>query len=240
MTDVTRFLKRKLWERFGAPEHPAEWDGRTHGGGKLSQRYWEYFQAVEYLELTRDSVVLDIGGGSPFTGTGFLADLLALAAKRVIILDPELNASAPLPANVVGVRKLADETSLAELLRNEPGITHVSCVSVLEHVPPDVRVGMMRALNAHFTGERIVVTFEYHARSVHFDDQLTAKSTSELFMPLTKFYPDAFTASPVWAENAFDMERLVRVRRGVRMGRAEIPLWYPVAVRFVRADDDHA
>jgi hypothetical protein len=83
-------LKKILWQRFGSPDHPAEWDGRVYGGGKLSQRFWEYFKAVELLDLHTDAVVLDIGGGSPATGLGFFSSILAQGAKGVVIMDPEV------------------------------------------------------------------------------------------------------------------------------------------------------
>lgn len=78
---ITQRLKQELWHRFGSKEHPAEWDGHVYGGGKLSQRFWEYFKAIELLSLDANSIVLDIGGGSPQTCT-FL-DLLRLLAPQI-------------------------------------------------------------------------------------------------------------------------------------------------------------
>jgi len=60
-------IKAALWKAYGKPAEAAEWDGNVYGDGKLSQRFWEYHQAIDLLELTPDSVVLDIGGGSPVT-----------------------------------------------------------------------------------------------------------------------------------------------------------------------------
>ncbi len=95
-----RNLKAELWRRFGNREYPAEWDGRVYGGGKLSQRFWEYFEGVELLDPSPESVVLDIGGGSPVTGAGFFSSLLASAVKKVLILDPNVAADAKPAANI--------------------------------------------------------------------------------------------------------------------------------------------
>ena len=88
--NTTLQLKKELRHRFDSAEHPAKWDSRIYGGGKLSQRFWEYFKALELLGLTESSVVLDIGGGSPVTGMGFFAGLMATVAKKVIVLDPNV------------------------------------------------------------------------------------------------------------------------------------------------------
>jgi hypothetical protein len=58
-TKQTDFIKRELWKRSGTSQFPFEWDGNMYGGGKLSQRFLEYFKAVEMLDLDNDSIVLD-------------------------------------------------------------------------------------------------------------------------------------------------------------------------------------
>jgi hypothetical protein len=233
--DATRRLKAELWRRFGAEGHPAEWDGRVYGGGKLSQRYWEYFRAVELLDLDDTSVVLDIGGGSPITGMGFFASLLSTVARKVVVLDPNVGDTSTAPENAEFVRSNGSYDVLKSLLSSRSDITHVASVSVFEHVEPAVREGMVRAIDECFRGTSFVATIEFHARSTFFEHQLTAKTMSDLFAPLTRFYPDEFSASPVWSENAFDTRRLVAVspksKRIVATG--PIPRWYPVAVRFV-------
>ena len=103
MASLTNKLKKLLWERFGSADYPAEWDGRVYGGGKISQRWWEYFQAIEYLELYEGAVVLDIGGGSPATGLSFLVSLRprlcgrgSTRAARLVSALPALTTSAVL------------------------------------------------------------------------------------------------------------------------------------------------
>ena len=82
MTLLTEKLKAALWQAYGNLNSPAAWDGNIYGGGKLSQRFWEYHQAIELLDLTPDSVVLDIGGGSPITGAGFFTKVIAPYVKE--------------------------------------------------------------------------------------------------------------------------------------------------------------
>lgn len=237
---ITQRLKRELWRRYGSKETPAEWDGNVYGGGKLSQRYWEYFKCIELLELEPDSIVLDIGGGSPVTGAGFFASLLATESRKVVIIDPNIAPNVSAPANVEFIRKNATEEELLSVFADRPEISHVACVSVFEHIHPSVREPAVRAINAAFRGRSFVTTFEYHARRTILDYNLTARTTSSLFSTLTNFYPDEIEASPVWCEQAYDSSRMIKLSRNGPIDRAEIPLWYPLAVRFVRADSDPA
>ncbi len=231
---LTERLKQELWRRFGTQEHPAEWDGLVYGGGKLSQRYWEYFQSIEWLALTEDSVILDIGGGSPVTGMGFFSSLLATVAKQVIVMDPNIQPDAIPPPNVTFVREPADYDGLARLLKAHPELTHISCVSVFEHIEPRLREGLIRAVDEHFAGRAFVTTLEYHAKRTYFEYSLTAASFSELFSRFTRFYPDQFCASPVWCQDAYDTRTLFRpFWRKKRQSPVDIPRWYPVALRFV-------
>jgi hypothetical protein len=231
----TDLLKAELWRRFGSPSHPAEWDGRHYGGGRLSQRFWEYQQAIEMLNLDRHSVVLDIGGGSPLTGVGFFSSLLSTQARKVIVMDPNIHDAAVAPDNVELNRSEATHELLKTLLCAHPEVTHIVTISVFEHVEPEVRLGMMRAIDQFFRGGTFVATFEYHARTRYFEHALTARSTSDLFEPFTKYYLDDFAASPVWCENAFDRTSMLRILSPRRLfASADIPRWYPVAVRFLR------
>lgn len=232
----TKQLKSELWRRFGSEETPAEWDGHVYGGGKLSQRFWEYFKALELLELDSDSVVVDIGGGSPVTGTGFFAALMATVVRKVYIFDPNIAQNAVAPANVEFVRSQASFDGLKSLLKERSEITHISSISVFEHIEPAVREGIVRAINDFFRGRCFVATFEFHAKQNFFEHQLTAQTVSSLFGPLVNYYLDGFCASPVWCEDAFDNQKLLRYNRKTPIARGHIPRWYPLAVRFLRLD----
>jgi hypothetical protein len=235
---LTNTLKAELWSRFGTLEHPAEWDGNNYGGGKLSQRFWEYFKAIELLDLDENSIVLDIGGGSPITGMGFFSSLLSAAVKKVIVMDTSIGDTAKAPGNVEFVRAAATYEELKALLSARPDLTHIVSVSVFEHVEPVVRQGMIRAINEFFQGRSFVATFEYHAKTTFFEYSLTAKTTSTLFEPFTNFYLDHYSASPVWCENAYDHSRLFRlIYKSFRkiFAYGDIPRWYPLAVKFLRA-----
>lgn len=234
----TKILKEYLWRRFGNAEFPAEWDGTVYGGGKLSQRYWEYFKAVELLELDSESVVADIGGGSPVTGAGFFAMLIANVAKHVFVLDSNVSQISRVANNIELVVRRFDGQELAEWLRKHPEVTHISCVSVFEHIEDEVREGMTSAINRYFLGKSFVATYEFHPNKCYFEYQLTTKSASALFKPLTELYLDNYCASPIHCENAFEIHRTIKVARPevVSLARMNVPLWYPVAVKFVRAD----
>lgn len=234
--NVTRALKSELWKRYGSPEHPAEWDGNVFGrvgGGKMSQRFWEYFKAIELLDLTPDSVVLDIGGGSPRTGTGFFGELLAQQVKQVVIMDPNARKTSLTLENIECIPSKSTYAELKPLLATRRDLTHIACVSVLEHVPSPIREGITRAINEAFEGDCLVATFEYHAKVRFHEHYLTAQSVSELFKPLTRFYLDEFVASPTHCVNAFDSRALLGLSPTIAE-RGHIPLWYPVAVRFLR------
>lgn len=242
-TPVTTRLHKELWRRFGTPDHPSEWDGNVYGGGKLSQRYWEYFKAVEMLGLTPDSVVLDIGGGSPETGIGFFASLISTAVKRVIVMDSNVRSEFDLGNNIVVVPELANQETLTEVFKKHPDITQVSSVSVMEHIPHEVRRSIMRGLNDGFAGDRIVFTLEYHANTNFFEHQLTTRSLSDSVGLLNRFYPTRIESAPVYAENAFIpahvskrgvIARYKIWKRWFTRAQVEIPCWYPLAVTFER------
>ena len=239
--NLTEKLKAALWRCYGDPGHPAEWDGKVYGGGKLSQRYWEYNQTIELLELTSDSVVLDIGGGSPETGAGFFTQVIAPYVKEVHVMDANIGQPKEASSKIIFHRTLANYETLSKLLKEHPQITHVACISVFEHIPDDIRRGMVKAVNEHFPGDTFVTTLEYHARDCFFEQQLTVRTLSELFEPFTNFYPDAILKSPVWGETAYKggcIGRRVLRELGPlsKWGRKEpgVPLWYPLALRFRR------
>ena len=237
-------IKANLWRCYGHPDFPAEWDGKVYGGGKLSQRFWEYHQAIELLELTPESVVLDIGGGSPVTGAGFFTRVIAPHVKEVHVLDVNIGeAKATLP-NIIFHRNLGSYETLAKLLSENPQITHVASISVFEHIPHDIRCGMIKAVNEFFNGDIFVGTLEYHARDCFFEQQLTVQTLSDLFAPFTRFYPDKFLKSPVWGETAYrdgSIGQKILRRFGLLPNRWKrrlgIPLWYPLALRFRRMGD---
>jgi hypothetical protein len=234
LIDLTERLKSALWRCYGSASYASEWDGNVYGGGKLSQRFWEYHQTVELLQLTPDSVVLDIGGGSPATGAGFFTRVIAPYVREVHVMDVNIGESKDIPSNVVMHRSLAGYESLSELLSENPQITHVACISVFEHISNAVRCGMVKALNERFRGDHFVATLEFHAKKCFFEYQLTTQTVSEMFSVLTAFYPDMISKSPFWCEDAY-RPMTIRERILYRLGiRPEVPLWYPVACRFRR------
>jgi hypothetical protein len=249
--DLTAKIKAELWRRFGDKNYPCEWDGNVYGGGKLSQRFWEYFKGVELLSLSPDSVLLDIGGGSPATGAGFFAQMVAPYLKQVHIIDVSIREDLKSDGNVVYHRQLATYENVCNLFKSHPEITHVACLSVFEHIEASVRIGIVKGINDAFTGGTFVATLEYHTKQCYFEHQLTAQTLSELFTPLTGFYLEEMEKSPVWSQDAyfnalskFDFKRSSLARRwgwylrliGLHQDQlvTAIPMWYPLALKFVR------
>ena len=238
--NLTERLKAELWRCYGHSDYPAEWDGRVYGGGKLSQRFWEYHAAIELLELSPDSVVLDIGGGSPATGAGFFTRVIAPHVREVHVMDSNIGEPKETSPKIKFHRSLADFDNLSKLLKENPQITHVACLSVFEHIPHEVRCGMVKAVNESFAGDTFVATLEYHSRDHFFEHQLVTRTVSEMFGGFTAFYPDTIQKSPFWCENAFggaggahQILKKIGRKKGNEFG---IPLWYPVAFKFRRAD----
>jgi hypothetical protein len=235
---LTDKLKAALWRCYGNPAYPAEWDGKVYGGGKLSQRFWEYHETIGLLELTPDSVVLDIGGGSPITGAGFFTRVIAPHVKQVHVMDVNFAEFKDVASNIVMHRSLANYETLSKVLKEQPQITHVACISVFEHIPADIRCGMVRAVNECFRGDIFVSTLEFHSNESYFEHQLVTQTLSEMFAELTAFYPDTIHKSPFWCQNAFEPagigSRILKNRRFTKGKTVEIPLWYPVAFRFRR------
>lgn len=214
---LTPWLKQQLWARFGVAEYPAEWDGQVYGGGKISQRWWEYFKAIEYLDLHPGDRVLDIGGGSPATGLSFFPRLLAASQVKVAVLDVNFGEASDIPDNVELICGLAERTQLIEVIeRFQP--THISCVSVLEHASTEQQLGIFAAIEQSFHGENFVCTMEFHEITCFFEQQLTTATLSPLVSALTRFYLSDIEAAPLHAVNALcDFKRL----------------WYPLALRFL-------
>jgi len=216
MNALTEKLKIELWKRFATKEFPSEWDGSIYGGGKVSQRFWEYFKAIEFLDPAADSIVLDIGGGSPKTGIGFFSMLLKDCLKKVIVLDPNAGS---IYDNIVAIKEEASFSALKNTFEKYPGITHITSISVFEHMDSRLREDMIKAINDFFKGAAFIATFEYHSKKCFMDHQLTTKTVHETFRHFTNFYLSSVESSPVSATDAYKKHLLT-------------PLWYPLAVKF--------
>jgi len=229
MTSLVRPMKIKLWQRFGNPEFPAEWDGHVYGGGKISQRFWEYFKMIEYLDLSPGSRVLDIGGGSPKTGVSFFPQLLASFPElHVGVLDTQFGSATDLPDNIALLSGLANKQVLSDAIcYYQP--THISCISVMEHARPAEQRGIFEALETEFQGTVFAMTIEFHenedfSNNHDVDDGhrfavTTTASLSAMVSPLTRYYLDDIASAPVHCVNAF---------------RALNEMWRPMALRFLK------
>jgi hypothetical protein len=221
---LTARLKQQLWHWYGSGQFPAEWDGEVGGGGKISQRFWEYFIAIEMLDLCSGAVIVDIGGGSPATGINLFPRLLASAGVQVIVFDVNVGHGAVQETvpNLSLEYGLADYKSLCEaLVKYTP--THLSCISVLEHASPFQQRGIFDAIESAFEGERAVLTFEFHENQSYFEEQLTTASLSNAVSGVRRYYLNRLERSPMRCTNAFD---------------GSLRLWYPLALQFERTNSE--
>jgi hypothetical protein len=219
LMNLTNKLKELLWQSFGTPSHPAEWDGMVYGGGKISQRFWEYFMAIEMLGLTKDSILLDIGGGSPATGLSIFPKLIAELGVQLVVVDQDFGVTEnSTHENVTLERCLADQETLSHIIKKHSP-THISCISVLEHASYSQQQGIFQAIDNFFNGEKAVFTFEFHETICHFEQQLTTQTLSECASLLKRFYLNRIKRSPLNCVNS--------INNTTR-------LWYPLAVQFER------
>ncbi len=214
---LTPKLKKELWRRFGNPDFTAEWDGIVYGGGKISQRSWEYFKTIELLNLEPGARILDIGGGSPATGLSFFPRLLASVELEVAVMDTNFGDRQNIPPNVRLIEALAERTSLSDVIRDYKP-THVSCVSVLEHASEDQQAGIFQAIDDAFTGSCFVCTLEFHETKNFFEAQLTTATLSNAVSNLSRYYLNELSSAPLFCVNALADE----TRR-----------WYPLALQFL-------
>jgi hypothetical protein len=217
MTSLTTRLKRELWRRFATADYPAEWDGIVYGGGKVSQRFWEYFKAIELLDLGTDSRLLDIGGGSPVTGLSFFPRMLAAMGVVMAVMDVNFGDTPDIPENVTLLHGLADRPSLSEAIQSfKP--THIACLSVLEHASDDQQIGIFAAVEEAFAGTCFVVTLEFHENHRYWEQMPTTETLSRAVSQLTRYHLNDIESSPIYAVNAVQGDRR---------------MWRPLAMRFL-------
>lgn len=181
-------LKRSLWERWGNPEFPAEWDGTHYGGGKGSQRYWEYLWVVGQLS-GKERRLLDVGAGQKL----FLPRLLTGVLPRVEAVDPEL------PLEDARHHPISLGTWIGRNPGSVPEFDCVTCVSVVEHLQDPREI--FRDL-ARFKKARVIVTLELGFDPPGFEYQLTLQKLYQGLGCFQDHYLDRMESCPVWADNS--------------------------------------
>jgi hypothetical protein len=205
--NITSQLKNELWKDYG--NGLGEWDGLVYGGGKLSQRFWEYLITIDMLNLQDNDIIVDIGGGSWTTRQSLLGHIIGRFCSTYV-LDPTLDISLA-KNNEIYITELAT-SNIVNNLKEKP--THIISVSVLEHMKDLDREILAEVINTMDFVKTIVFTCEYHPDKIHFDTQLTAKTLSNFITKFTNFYVDRFEASPTHCVNAINQ-------------------WYPIAIKLV-------
>jgi hypothetical protein len=182
-------LQKLLWQRWGDKAHPAEWDGNVYGGGKVSQRMWEYFWAIDQMDNGFDwRKCVDVGSGP----TQFFPNLLRADERVVTSIDPAISTQ-----NDDHGMNLSDW-----VMNNQNKALLYDCVfaiSVLEHVPENERARFMADLDK-FANSAIVITMELGPKNgvwppVRVDE-------FKFFSEMKAHYPVKMEACPMWCENS--------------------------------------
>jgi hypothetical protein len=186
-----------LWDDGEAVRHPGELGIRVytsrllgrdkslvlHGGGNTSVKVIEQnlvgeLEPVLYVKGSGwDLATIEEKGVSPVRITPLL-QLVRLKTVTDAQMENELIAN----MTRAGAPNPSVETILHALL------PYISSVSVFEHIEPAVRLGIIKAIDGTFSGQRLVFAFEYHPKICFFEHQLTAKTAAELFGALTVFF----------------------------------------------------
>jgi hypothetical protein len=169
--------KQTLWERWGDPAFPAEWDGHGGNGGKGSQRFWEYLWVLD--KIGHPQSVLDVGGG-----TGFFADLLMDSGVPTKIIDPLASKETDYRCSL---SEFIDSSVMSSL-----NFDWIASLSVLEHVEDkDAFCADLDSFNAP-----IAMTFEFGPGCIEI---------KEVYRCLSSFKRHHLTLMeicPVWADNS--------------------------------------
>lgn len=216
-------LKVSLWTQYGSTAYPAEWDGQIYGGGKISQRFWEYLVALDYLEgLGRDSVVADLGGGNE--DRHFFASLLAPFVKKVYVVDPIARGATK--GNIEFVQTSAtDIDPFRAFIQSTGDITHLVSVSTFEHILDPLKWLHMHVVNKFCSCKVFVATFEFHpcpsCTQTFSSDVVHTVNLDRMARELTGFYLNQMSAAPLHCVNT--MAPL-----------SPWPKWYPIALQFLK------
>lgn len=177
-------LQQLLWERWGKKEYPAEWDGREGGGGKGSQRFWEYLWALGTLHQWDKPIparILDVGSGQLF-----FAELIG-QRTNVDVVDPD----GPTPK--AGSNIVSWAGTIETFVEKEIGVYDwVTCISVLEHV--EDKPTFCAALDKFMCP--ISLTFEFGEGGV------SLETVYDCLEEFKNHYLYKMELCPVWADNS--------------------------------------
>ena len=180
---MKNILKKELWERWGSKEYKAEWDGNVFGGGKGSQRFWEYLWTLDKID--RPDKIIDIGAGKDL----FLYKLfLKFPQIEAIAVDPEIED---------GYNQFS--CNLKEFSKqrhmHERGI--ITCVSVLEHVENKEEFCSMLD---EFQG-KIIMTLELSVKQES-ENYVTRKELYKCLDQFKKHHVTHMKSCPMFADNS--------------------------------------
>lgn len=193
-------MRKFLASRWGDPRFPAEWDGQHYGGGKGSQRYWEYLWCIDQIldpQKPFPELLLDVG-----CGAGAFFPRLLQDVKSVRAVDPALEDKTV--DNVQYMRGTLEEV----IPQIDPlAFDTVTCISVFEHIAD--HAGICRALSL-FRNARIICTLEYGfcppdlplpQSGTHI---ITPQKLCTFFGMMTSHYIVKMETCPVYCENSLN------------------------------------
>lgn len=183
-------IKKDLWRIWGTANHPAEWDGFVFGGGRCSQRFWEYLFVIDNLpeNLSEKSIILDIGSGI----TKFLPILLRRHC-RCLSFDPFIAKD-----HEDDILDSFRRESLPLLDEYAKEIEAVTCVSVLEHIPDQEKF----IATLDLVKSPVIITFEFGSNPPAFEYQLTMQRIYSFTKEIKNHYVSRIEESPVLADNS--------------------------------------
>lgn len=195
---VTLQLLQLIDDTWGTPECPTDWIPLP------SQRRWEYEKAVELIDASLHSRILDAGGGG-----GYMSYILS--HRHDVLYNDRHDCYRQPPAPI---QKIIG--SFFTLPEDKP-FDAITCVSVMEHVPPKDRARWLEKTERLLKpGGVAAFTFEWHPDEV-FDIgdglTLTEHQVNELCLS-SKLKWTCREQSPTKSSNS----------RG----------WLPIAVQLVR------
>ena len=215
INNMINALLKKLWDVWGTLGWESEWDGRKLGGGKLSQRFWEYFWIIKQADFGPNSVVLDVGSGS----TLFFPKLISKFVAEVVAYDPE--SPVVKDASITVIQEIFNGKNI----RMRP-YTHICCISVMEHVQDIVKPDIIRAMDSFPVP--VFMTFELGANRYK-EQFLTMPVLSKMVSYFKKHYCAEMETCPVWSEDSSPLH--IQSDGGGSITNLS-PLWRPFGCVF--------
>lgn len=189
MINFKKELKKELYSRWGDIKYPSEWDGNFFGGGKGSQRFWEYLWTIEQLNSSKK--IFDVGCGQ----SKFFPRLLEKNIAYVYACDPQIEYEKG--RNTVYIKGTLEECF--DKIPYNNNFNTITCVSVLEHIEDHT---LICKYLSKFTTSRIICTLEYGFTPRAFNYQVIPQVLYKFFSMMPNHYIEKMELCPVYCEDS--------------------------------------